>query len=704
MDALHEDLARLAELHGVQLAYEDVDGRRVEAGTEQLLAVLRALGVEIHDPADAGHRVAEWRRDRWSRPLEPVVAGFGGHLRVVIRLPERQAAGTIGMHLTLESGEVHTWPVELAHAERVGEEHVDGERYLAVAVQVTDLPHGYHQLAVELAGERHRTALIAAPHRAWHGERGREWGALLPLYALRTRRDRGIGDLTDLGELAGWLGDLGGSVVGTLPLLPVFIGGKNEPFDPSPYSPVSRLFWNELYLDLSRSPELERSGRARELMGSWRSPEGGSRHVDWEEVADRHRRVLRALSDTYFAAPGDRRAALERFIERRPEVERYALFRGAVARYGARWWEWPQPHRDGELDLEDVDLGVARQHLYGQLLVDRQVADLSTTLRQAGQHPYLDLPVGTRRDGFDVYEHRDTFAAGADTGAPPDTIFTGGQNWRIPPPHPQGQREDGYRYLRRVLGHNLALADDLRIDHVMGLHRLFWIPEDVGARDGVYVRYPAHELYAVLNLESHRHRSRIVGENLGTVPTEVEETLRDRGTVRMFVLQYELHPDRNPVLPQVPDDVVASVNTHDMPPFARWWKALDADDSVDLGLMDEVEADRAVARRARLVGRLGAVLAAQGRVAPSDTDDPAEVHAALLEWLGESEAPVVLANLEDLWVEDEPQNTPGTEAERPNWRRRTALRMDTFRERSDVTGPLRRLDRAREGRRDDHHG
>lgn len=698
MASLPQDLVRLAELQGIQLAYEDVDGERVEADAESLLAVLRALGVAIDDPADAGREIARVRRSRWGRPLEPVVAGFGGYLRVALRLAEHRAVGEAGMHLTLEGGEVHTWKVDLARAERLGAEEVGGERYVALGLPVTDLPYGYHRLAVDVDGARHETLLIVAPHRAWQGQRGREWGALVPLYALRTDRDRGIGDLTDLSELAAWLDELGGSVVGTLPLLPVFLGDENEPFDPSPYSPVSRLFWNELYLDLSRSPELDRSGRASELLATSHRAHDG-RYVDYEQVASAHGRALRALSDTYFADPGDRRGDLERLIERRPEVERYALFRGAVARYGARWWEWPEPQRDGDLDLGNVDLAAARHHLYAQLLADQQVAELSDELRRAGQHPYLDLPVGTRRDGFDVFEHRDAFAIDADTGAPPDTIFTGGQNWRIPPLHPRGQREDGYRYLREVLRHNLELADDLRIDHVMGLHRLFWIPSDVDARDGVYVRYPAHELYAVLNLESHRHRSRIVGENLGTVPKEVEDALRDRGTARMFVLQYQLHPDGEPVLPDVPGDVVASVNTHDMPPFAAWWRGLDADDSVDLGLMDEVEANETRAGRARLVGRLGTVLAAQGRLAPSGTEDPAEVHAALLEWLGETDAPVVLANLEDLWLEDEPQNTPGTDTERPNWRRRTALRLDAFRQRRDVTGPLRRLDRAREGRR-----
>lgn len=707
MDAPLSELVRLAELHGIQPAYEDVDARRVEAGTDTLLAALRALGVAIDDPADADRGIVDARRSRWARPLEPVSAGFGDSLRIALRLPERRAIGTVGMHLTLENGDEHTWAVDLAQAERLGDEELAGQRHVAIGLPVTDLPYGYHRLVVEVGGAPHETLLVVAPHRIWHGERDREWGALVPLYALRTGRDLGVGDLTDLRALADHLGRLGGEVIGTLPLLPVFLGAEGEPFDPSPYSPVSRLFWNEVHLDISRAPELGDVDEARALLDAPAFEETvgrlrRARQVDHREVARLKGQVLRALSDAYFRDPGDRRGALERLLDRRPEVERYALFRGAVARYGSPWWEWPAAQRDGELDLDTVDLGVARYHLYAQLLADRQVAELSSALRQAGQHPYLDLPVGTRRDGFDVYEHRDAFAIDADTGAPPDTIFTGGQNWRFPPPHPQRQREDGYAYLRAVLGHNLALADDLRIDHVMGLHRLFWVPDGVDTRDGLYVRYPAHEQWAIVTLESHRHRSRIVGENLGTVPPEVEDALRDRGALRMFVVQYEVQPDGEPLLPPVPDDVVASVNTHDMPPFARWWDSLDVDDSVDLGLMDEAEADHARARRATLVGRLSTALAARGKVAPSDTDDPDAIHAALLEWLGDSDAPVVLANLEDLWLETEPQNTPGTEDERPNWTRRTELTLDALRDRAALQDPLRRLDHTRRGRRNDH--
>jgi 4-alpha-glucanotransferase len=703
-------LVRLAESHGVMLAYRDVDDELQVAGREQLLAVLRTLGVPITAPGEAERLLAHLHRQRWTRPLEPVVATFDGHyIPVELRLPERLAAAEIRLRLTHESGEEHTWTQRLAEADRSRAADVDGERYLGLAAPVRGVPWGYHDLEVEIEGEVHRAMLTVAPARAYGAdERRRDWGAFLPLYALRTERDWGVGDLTDLAELGAMIADAGGTVVGTLPLLPVYLGGRTaggadaadvtEPFEPSPYSPVSRLFWNELFIDVAHAPELERSQEARDLLGSG-SLAGeledvrATRIVDYPGVAERKGHLLRMLAATFFAGDTSR---LDQLLSERPEVADYARFRGAVARHGAAWQRWPQVAARGELRDRDVDQEIARLHLYAQLLAHEQIAELTGDLRSRGLQPYLDLPIGTRRDGYDVWRHRDVFAVDADTGAPPDTIFTGGQNWRFPPLHPQGLREDRYRYLRATLAHHLALADVLRVDHVMGFHRLFWIPQEVDAKQGVYVRYPADEWYAVASLESHRHTARLIGEDLGTVPEEVDATLLERGVGRMYVVQYEAQPGRYDVLDPVPEDSLASVNTHDMPPFARWWRADDVDDQVELGLMDDDEAGQARAERARIRSHLVALLVGQGRLRPDTTDDAQAVHAALLEWLGAGDAPLVLATLEDLWLEPDPQNTPGTTSEeRPNWRRRAALTLEEMRSREDVTGQLERLDTAR---------
>jgi 4-alpha-glucanotransferase len=699
-----EPLLRLADAHGIQTVYRDVDDSTQAATIDALLAALRALGVGIASPDDAGAHLERTVRERWRRPMEPAVAAFdGGAVGVDLRLPREEASATARMELIHESGERHTWTEALGDADETGSAEVDGTAYAGRRLVIRNLPHGYHRLLVEVEGAQAETMLVVAPPRAFDPPgRSREWGVFLPLYALRTERDWGAGDITDFAELASWVREHDGGIVGTLPLLPVYLGGRTggetaeEPFDPSPYNPVSRLFWNELVADLTASPELDHCPEARKILESRAFADEierlrAMRHVDWRLLAEVKGKVLRALATCFHERTDDRRADLDRYLEKRPLADEYARFRGAVARHGADWSTWPT----NELAALEIDEETYRVHLYAQMLADSQITAVAEELRHHGQHPYLDLPVGTSPDGFDVFSFSDVFARDADTGAPPDAIFTGGQNWHFPPLHPERVREDEYRYPIAVLRHHLALADDLRIDHVMGLHRLFWIPHGIDASEGVYVSYRADEWYAILLLESHRHRSRIIGENLGTVPPYVEEALDARGIVKMYVVQYEADPEPYEVLDPVPAKTIASVNTHDMPPFHRWWTGRDAADGIDLGLADEEDAARARKERAVVREHIVSLLTSAGLLDQEDEDDPRKVLAGLLTWLGESDAPLVLANLEDLWLEDEPQNVPGTIEERPNWTRRAARTLGEIREDPEVSRILKMLDDAR---------
>ena len=220
-------------------------------------------------------------------------------------------------------------------------------------------------------------------------------------------------------------------------------------------------------------------------------------------------------------------------------------------------------------------------------MIQQQVAALADKMRSGGLGLYLDLPLGVHRLGYDTWCYPDLFVSGASGGAPPDAVFTKGQDWGFPPLHPDHLRASGYQYFIAGLRSHLQRAGILRIDHVMGLHRLFWIPAGMSASSGVYVRYPADELYAVLCLESHRSRSLIVGENLGTVPARVNAAMRRHGVRGTYVVQYELQPRSDRPLAPVHRQTVASVNTHDMPPLAAFWKGSELDDLHDLGLFDE---------------------------------------------------------------------------------------------------------------------
>jgi 4-alpha-glucanotransferase len=536
----------------------------------------------------------------------------------------------------------------------------------------------------------------------------------LPLYALRTARSWGAGDLTDLGALAEWTAGLGGGVVATLPILATFL---DEPYEPSPYAPASRLFWNELYLDPQRLPEATLCPAAQRLLESTELRDeihalAAQPLVDYPRLLTLKRRVLEEMAAWFFAHPTAGRQDLEGFLAARPEVADWAAFRAVGDRRGESWQAWPERLRAGVLAPADYDEEDRRYHLWVQWAMARQVEEAARQARRHGPGLYLDMPLGVHASSYDVWRERDLFAEGVSAGAPPDAFFTKGQDWGFPPLRPERLRERGYDYLIASLRHHLRHAGVLRLDHVMQLHRLFWVPRGLGAAGGVYVRYPHEELYAVLALESCRHQAMIVGENLGTVPPEVNQAMDRHGVLGMYVLQYELAPgapgdaglQREP-----PPGSVASLNTHDMPTFRGFCEGRDVEDLRRLGFFDDGQAREERQRRGAQLQQLAARVTAAdsgpgsgnagGTGRDGGGDDPYPlVLRHLQEHLAASPARLVLVNLEDLWQETEPQNVPGTQDhQRPNWRRKARLSLEEMSRRPEVVGALQRIDRLRRG-------
>jgi 4-alpha-glucanotransferase len=536
------------------------------------------------------------------------------------------------------------------------------------------LGEGYYALECEGDGGCWTGQVIYAPKRVY-APRGqaRDWGVFAPVYGLRSERNWGVGDFTDLEDLLEWTAKEGGRLVGTLPLLPAFL---DDPCEVSPYSPVTRLGWNELFVDLEKVPELAHCRRAAErrrdpavtaALAAWRREPW----VAYREVMREKRTVMELLAGHFFRADTPRRSQFEQFLVEHPWVTDYARFRSVREKRGRRWQEWPERLRRGDLRAGDGLRSVERMHAYAQWLAHEQIAAVAAQAGRVGVLLYLDIPLGTHREGYDAWRQQRLFAADASGGSPPDPVFIQGQNWGFAPIHPERSREEGHAHVRAYLRHHLELAGLLRLDHVMGLHRLYWVPQGMPASAGAYVSYPAEEFYAMLSLESHRRRAVIVGENLGTVPPAVERGLARHGVLGMYVAQYEFRPSPRPLRP-VPERVLASVNTHDMPPFHAWWRGLDLEDRQDLGLLDPVGERRE--RRAR--GRIRRWLAQLSKGLPSQgviTENRApvgDVLDGLLARLARSRARYVLLNAEDLWLETEPQNVPGTGEERINWRRK----------------------------------
>ena len=611
------------------MATDFVDGlgRTVRPGDETLVAVCRALGSPVTSASDAATALEAHTAEE-ARAIPPVLVAWDGKLRLPATL--RSAHGEI----RVESGDDHV---------------VDG----GVDRSSVALPVGYHTFVLDRPREATIT-VISAPVRSRPLDPRVRWGVAVQLAAVRTGRSRSIADLEDLETLARWAADQGSGAVSLLPLLPTF---NDAPPEPSPYSPVSRLFWSELHLNLGDT----------------------HRPVELDGLLD-----LGAADREVRGALGSHRRPDPDRVD--PELAHYARFRGAQARLGRAWMTWPDEARRGALGEAHIDPDEERFHLVAQQEMRSQLASLSTSL-DGGPLLGLDLAVGVHPDGYDVWSRQHLFAGGMSVGAPPDAGFPSGQNWGFPPILPGASRSEGHRYVADSIAHQAGLAGVLRIDHVMALRRLYWIPSGADLADGTYVQYPLEELFAVVCVESHRHGCAIVGENLGTVPPEIGTGLARHGILGMYLAQFEAGETPQPSGPVATE--AALINTHDTPSLAGWVDEVDIDERLRVGLLDAASAAIERASRQEAVTRLERAVGV-----PSDPVGP--FLEAVLEWLGVSESPLVSVAMEDLWLESRPVNIPGTASDqRANWRRPWSQTLDDVAVDPVVLRRLRRLATAR---------
>lgn len=623
------DLESLASALGVDTSFVDGLGNHVQVAPETLVHVCRTLGAPIARPADAAAALLAVETARASVRVPPVIVAWNG------LLPELPLPDHGGAMLHMEDGTSRTVPESRDEKEA--------------------LPIGYHRLEIDTREGLERATIISAPERTWRRPNaGRRWGIAAQLGALRSSRSRSLGDLRDLEQVCEWIRDLGGDVVMLLPLLPTF---NTAPAEPSPYSPVSRLFWSELALDLG---------------GATRPTPAPSRL----DVTEADREVRLALADMPSPDPESLSS----------ELRRYARFRGAQRRLGRDWRTWPVGPQTGNLGPEHVDADEERFHLVAQTLAQGQLERLRDRLRGSGVRLGLDLAVGVHPEGYDAWSRQRLFADEMSVGAPPDVGFPSGQDWAIAPLLPAESRRTGHRYLAEAISHQASVSGLLRIDHIMALHRLYWIPHGFDKHAGTYVRYPQDELFAVLSVESHRRRCEITGENLGTVPPAIDAAMQRHDVEGMYLAQFAAWgSDLNPPGP----DVVGFLGTHDTATFEGWTAGRDIEERIEYGLLAEDSAPAARDERAAAVRRLAEHVGA-------DVHDLPGFLEAALAWLGVSESPVVIAWLEDLWLEPDAVNLPGTRSsERPNWQRPMKRLLEEITGDPAIHARIRRLDEAR---------
>lgn len=659
MTRASKDLRALARMAGLDVDYVNWRGQPAIASDEAIRQMLAAFEPELGIAVEADDALAQLEQQQWSEVVGPAVVAWDGDLEVVMRVAaDRDAAWTVDVEM--EDGRAFTARGSLFDLPADSHAYPGGRAHCARRARVfLDGAWGYGTLTWRVGDTAGQAMVIAAPTRAWRppGPASKCWGVFAPVYGLASRTSGAAGDLSSLRTLMRAVERSGGRYVATLPLLAAFFAESSGEF--SPYSPVSRMFWNEVYLDLPRL--------GAELGVEVPVPAIASgRNIDYREQYAWRRPVIDRLTAACFADSARREAVCAWATEH--GVWDYAAFRAIGEVRREPWRVWPEPTRSGigvMRTREDALHSGAESvrvdsHVFAQWAMSQQLG----ALRNSKAALYLDLPVGVSIDAYDVWRYRHLFLTSLAAGAPPDALFLGGQNWGLPPVSPIALRRDKYRYWIDCVRHHVRVSGLLRIDHVMGLFRLYCVPEGRPATDGVYLRYPAGDLLAILTLESARAHCAVAGEDLGTVPDYVRPAMAKHGLYRLHVGQWHFPSHPGDVSDPAPADSIASLNTHDTATFAGWWTGADITDKRELGLIDE--AQERSERQARDASK--AAVAAMAADYPSSDPLQSAMTAVTVE-LARGPAAVVLVALDDVALERVPHNVPGTTSERPNWHR-----------------------------------
>lgn len=672
-------IEQLAQQRGIGSVFYDYRGERHVISIESKAALLQAMGVSLDDGTNK-----DGTREHL---LEPVyVLQEGRPAKVICHAQQRALDARIEWRLELENGTSRTGFIATEMLQKASAE-------LALA---DDLPIGYHTLRVN-SGQQHATAqVIVAPQRCYAPAiftHARVWGIAVQLYTLRSERNWGMGDFGDLRELIDVAAPLGCAIIGVNPLHALMPG---NPRHISPYSPSSRQFLNVLYIAVPEVPEFELSAAARARVAQ---PEFAQRLaqlrasalVDYANVAELKLEVLRLLHATFASRSTDeprRRAFAEYCAQRGESLHRHALYDALDIHFRAQsqdywgWPSWPEEYRDprspavqafAQAHASDVEF-----HTYLQWLAEEQLAAAQRSARERGMTLglYGDVAVGVNSAGSETWSNPSLYRQQASIGAPPDPLALMGQDWGIPPQDPTELRAQCYAPYAEMLRNNMRHIAALRLDHVMALFRLWWVPRGFKSKDGAYVHYPLTELMSLLALESERNRCFAIGEDLGTVPDEVRDAMQRFDVYHYRVLLFEKERDGTFKAPAVyTPNSLATVTTHDLPTLKGWWEGADIDLRDELGLFptlrsrEETRTARAADRQYLMDALVSHGLWRRQASEPLPEYSPA-LSRAIHAYLGLSSANVALIQLEDLIGMSDPVNVPGTSDEHPNWQRK----------------------------------
>lgn len=654
-------LSELAAYCGVFDRFRDLEGVTRPTGPDTQRALLRAEGLAVATDAEVRDTLAGLRADQNARPIPQ-------ELVLVCDVPSAVPCdGAMSWHVTLEESDAVV-------AQGRGQDQID----------LPPLPCGVHELHVHCRQTQAQCTLIVAPVRAPSlqdvAQQDRSWGVVAALYGLRSGRNHGVGDFEDLARLAEVLGDKGAGFLGVNPVHALGWGASETI---SPYSPTHRGFLNTGHLALDRIPGFSPASPP--------DPDAGAL-IDYATQGAYHRASLHqgftAFQQNATAADRDALAAFTK--ESGTALEDFARFESLSTQREQDWRQWPMALRSPATARAAPLPGDAAFHIWLQWLADRQLRHAQTRARASGMALglYLDLAVGARLDGAEAWGAGGTLAQGVSMGAPPDHLSPAGQNWQLAAYAPRKLAARKYAPLRQVLRQAMRHCGLLRIDHVLGLNRSYWIPED--GSPGGYIRQPFQSLMAIIAIEAQRAGTLIVGEDLGLVPDGFRDTMAGKGFYGYTVLQYEktdtgAFRKAKELRPQS----LACFGTHDTPTIAGFWAGQDIEWWHKLGWIDDAKKEQANKHREQEKADLIHSTGKLNQYTAGDLRD--RVHLDL------AEGPAALAavQLDDLLGVCEAQNLPGTVEAHPNWQRKSRVRVEDMGAYSEVDKTARMMAKAR---------
>ncbi len=710
MSTVNDAVIRLAEAIGVELEYTDNWGNVHRTDTETARRILEAKGIKIRSDLIK------------SRSGAAVVSAgnlpdrFYVHFDRGAAYPE-DASTHPHVRLTFEhdSGDRRVFDYG---PEELTTHHSDRPCMTALSVPFPrDLASGCYTVTADAdwdSGDHHSQGTwIVCPVRAYAPdeiERGRKIGGIfVSLYGLRSKRNWGVGDFTDLKALVDFAYDvLNVDFIGLNPLHALF---NRQPYGICPYLPSSRLYRNYLYVDVTIIPEFMESPKARELAGS---PDTQSRirelrdeiHVNYEAVAELKLRTLRLVFESFRNTHKDSEASSERLRAFMSYVDaegrylhNFAVFCALEEKFRKAstpiftWREWPaefqHPDSPEVVKYAEENKEEVLFWKYLQWQIDEQLSGVQEHARAKGMllGLYHDAALAIDKHGADFWSLRDYYHEGFSVGAPPDGFAPHGQDWGVAPPNSERMKEDAYKPFIRMLDANCAHGGALRIDHVLQFNRLFWIPEGRPPKEGVYVRDYESDLTNLVTLLSQRNRTVIIGEDLGTVPWEFRDRLMERGLFSYRLFYFERDAEgKMQIHTRYPEQALVAVTTHDLPTLAGFWQGLDIDLRHSIGQLDDEMSEQAKKERAEHKGAIIEMLVQQGFLPAANAHDawmsptPTEhLHSAVLAFIFAAASKLAVVGLEDIFLDSRQQNVPGTTVEHPNWVTKTKYTIEEMR-------------------------